>query len=84
MATYIRCPECSNLLGKYSNFIIAARKSINEESIFKGKYKKVSPDKMFFNPNIVPDNEIIFNALNIKNRCCRMHLVTKTTFDTDI
>jgi len=85
MATYTRCPECGYTIGKYSEFVNNARASIYNTTVYSknSSNNNIDPSKLFFNPNIVPSIEIIFNALEIKNRCCRMHLVNKTTFDTD-
>jgi hypothetical protein len=83
MATYIRCPECSFCIGKYADFVDRAKQAIYNDAIFRSnsKYAEYDPEKMVFNPQIVPSLEIVWNALNIKNRCCRQHLLSKTEFD---
>lgn len=83
MASFNRCPECSFYIGMYTKFIDAARQSLYEDTIFakSSEYAKYDPEKMTFNPNIAPPLEPIFDALKIKNRCCRMHLFARTEFD---
>jgi len=39
------------------------------------------PEKIMLKPNIVPTMENLFDSLNIKNRCCRMHMLCKAEFD---
>ena len=78
MATFTRCTECGMCIGAFSDFVNKAR-----ELLYKldDQYKDVAIDKVFFNPNIVPNMEIIFDAIPIKNRCCRIHLMTGVNFD---
>ena len=84
MATYIRCPECAFCIGVYAEYVDEARKAIYDDAIFgeKSKFANYNPEKMVFNSAITPSLEQLFEALGIKNRCCRMHLVAKTEFDT--
>ncbi len=83
MATYIRCPECGFCIGKYAVFIDLAKFAVNESVVYAkdSKYAEYAPDKLIFNPSIMPSMEKIFNAVGIKNRCCRMHIMCKTEFD---
>jgi hypothetical protein len=83
MATFIRCPECSFCVGKYAEFFECAKQAIYSDAVFgdKSKYANYDPEKMVFNPNITISLEHLFDALKIKNRCCRMHMVAKTEFD---
>jgi len=83
MASCIRCPECCFCIGKLSDFVTLAKNAIYQESIFSenSKHANYDPEKMCFNPSITPSLEKIFDALNIKHRCCRMRLVAKTHFD---
>jgi DNA-directed RNA polymerase subunit N (RpoN/RPB10) len=78
-----RCPECAFCIGKYVKFIDSAREAIYNNVIFgdKSKYVDYDPEKMVFDPSITPSIEHVFDAIGIKNRCCRMHLVTKKAFD---
>jgi DNA-directed RNA polymerase subunit N (RpoN/RPB10) len=82
MSSFIRCPECGFCIGKYTEFINKAKDAIYEKEVFgpDSKYSSYSPDKMVFDPSITPSLEPLFEALNIKNRCCRMHSVTRTDF----
>ncbi len=83
MAAYIRCPECSFCIGKYMLFVDMAKTAYYNDTLFKkdSEHANYDPDKVVFKPNITPSLEQIFNALGIVNRCCRMHLVSKTEFD---
>lgn len=81
MAAYIRCPECAFCIGKYAKFFDKAKQALYKEHIENSSYKDYDPEKMVFNPEITPSLENLFDELGIKNRCCRMHLVTKTEFD---
>jgi DNA-directed RNA polymerase subunit N (RpoN/RPB10) len=62
-------------IGIYNEYFQVARNSYNKKFI-DAKYKDFDPEKIVFKPNIYPNLENIFNALGIKNRCCRMHLST--------
>ena len=81
MTHYIRCPECTFCIGAYQEFVDQVRLAM-VKSLFDGKYAEYDPSKMAFNDKIVPNLEELFNALEIDNRCCRMHLVAKTDFNT--
>jgi DNA-directed RNA polymerase subunit N (RpoN/RPB10) len=82
MAAFIRCPECSFCIGKYMEFIEHAKESIYEDKVFgsNSQFSNYDPEKMVFNPDIIPSLENLFNAVGIINRCCRMHIVSKTEF----
>lgn len=76
---YIRCPECSFVIGSYAEFIEKAKHAYYKEELFENKnHSNITPDKMFFNNDLSPSIEFIFDAVGIKNRCCRMHLNNKT------
>jgi len=79
---FILCPECGFCIGKYMQFIDAAKYAIYEEKVFTNpEFKDYAPDKMAFAAGITPTLEPLFDALRIKNRCCRMHIMAKTDFD---
>lgn len=80
MAVYIRCPSCGFCIGKYVLFVDIARNAILNNALSE-KYGIYDPEKMIFTNNVLPTLEPLFEALCIKNRCCRMHLVTKTEYD---
>lgn len=83
MASYIRCPSCGFCIGKYTTFVDLAKQTILNDSIFNGKseYKDYDPEKIMLNPNITPNLENLFNMIGIKNRCCRMHIISGAKFD---
>lgn len=83
MSSYIRCPECSKCIGKYVEFIEKARQSLYEDKVFRktSKFSKIDPEKLCFNPNVTPSLEKIFEAIDIKKICCRMHLSSGVRFE---
>ncbi len=85
MAFFNRCPECAFTIGKYIEFIDAAKQAIYKEKIFNksSKYAEYDPEKMIFNSNITPNIEKLYDACGIENRCCRMHISSKTEFDKE-
>jgi hypothetical protein len=64
-------------------FFDEAKRAIFEEKVFGGdsKVSDFDPEKIALNPDNIPTLEIVFDAMQIKNRCCRMRLLTKTDFD---
>ena len=83
MAYYIRCPECSFCIGHYVDFIEVARISMYSSIIYNkdSKYKDYHPEKIVFNPSITPELGPLLNSLNIKNICCRTHIISIVKFD---
>lgn len=83
MSAFIRCPECGFCIGMFARFFQAAQKALINEKVFAkdAPYSDYDPDKMFFKPEIVPPMEPVFDALKIKNMCCRMHLLTNVQYD---
>ena len=83
MATFIRCPSCGFCFGPFMEFVNNARQALYQEKVFGGTsdFKEYDPEKLAFNPGAVPTLEPIFDALDIKNRCCRMRVLTRTDFD---
>ena len=83
MAAFIRCPECSFCIGAYADFVSKAKQSIYASTIFsdESKFSEYYPSEIVFNPKITPSLESLFDAVGIKNRCCRMHIVAVTEFD---
>jgi len=83
MTTFIRCPECGFCIGKYIDFIDEAKQALYDEMIFNNKkYKDYNVEKIAFANNITPSLEPLFDALDIHNRCCRMHIIAKTSFNS--
>jgi DNA-directed RNA polymerase subunit N (RpoN/RPB10) len=83
MASFIRCPSCGFTIGLYTKFFDQAKHSLFQKVLFSGnaEYSEYDPEKLALNPGSVPPLEEIFDALEIKNRCCRARLTTKTDFD---
>lgn len=76
MALYTRCHSCGFCIGLYEEVFDLIKETIYKDIL---KDKKIHPDRMYFCANIVPDMSEVFEALNIKNRCCRKILSTKYT-----
>jgi hypothetical protein len=81
MSQFIRCPECSFCIGLYMNFIDKARQLLYIEALEKSEYKDYDPDKLTLCSGVVPPLEDIYNALSIKNRCCRTHILAALQLD---
>jgi hypothetical protein len=79
---YIVCPECANTISIYYKFFNQAKKAYYDKYIFKNKnLNDHDPNKLFFNRNNDCNLKDIFDALEINNRCCRMHIANTTSFD---
>ena len=82
MSYYIRCPECAFCIGHYIDFIEIARASMYQHTIYNsGKYKDYHPEKIVFDPSITVGLGPLLDALNIKNICCRTHIISIAKFD---
>lgn len=78
MSNFIRCPECGFHIGAYYSFITEARRAMFQEKLDAAG--AVDPEKVVFDPSISPVLEPLFDALAIKNKCCRTHLVSHVNF----
>lgn len=78
MAAFVRCPSCGFCIGRYEEFYTLAKEVLLKDSIHMSHK---DPEKLMLNPGGIPTMEIIFDALNIKNRCCRMRLFTINNYD---
>jgi len=83
MAQFIRCPPCGFCIGMYMQAFDAAKIALYEDTVFAtdSKLAGYDPEKLSLLPGSTPPLEPIFDALGIKNRCCRMHMMTKVDFD---
>jgi hypothetical protein len=83
MAQFITCPSCSFCFAPYMEFFDLARQAKYQEEVFDSKstVKDYDPEKLALNPGSVSSLKDIFDALNIKNRCCRMRMLTKMELD---
>ena len=78
MSAYKRCPECGYYLAKFTIFFTEAKKVLYNKTY---NNSQIDPEKIILKKNKLPPLEIIFDALEIKNRCCRMHIFTKSNID---
>ncbi len=74
MSQFIRCPTCAFYIGVYMDFLDNARQAFYDKELRKSKYKDYDPSKLILCPGSTPPLEHIFDAIGIKNRCCRMHM----------
>lgn len=81
MAQFIRCPTCSFCIGLYMEFFDNARQSLYAQDLKKSEYKNYDPSKLTLCQGSIPPLETIFDALNIKNRCCRMRMTSAMPMD---
>jgi DNA-directed RNA polymerase subunit N (RpoN/RPB10) len=79
MSGYSRCPECGWCIGELEDAydILSAYFKIKNV-----KDPNIRPDKLLITKDILADEQPIFEALGIKNMCCRTHLMTKYPFDS--
>lgn len=79
----IRCPSCCACLGYYEEFIMHARHALYMNLLFEkgAPHMDIDPHKVDFKPGLAPPLEPIFDALNITNRCCRLHITTRKEVD---
>lgn len=82
-SSFIRCPSCGFCIASYIEFFDKAREAFYADVVFaeNSKIKDYDPEKLALNPGSTPPLEDLLNAIGIKNRCCRMRLVTKMDFD---
>lgn len=79
---YIACPECGNTISMYYKFFNQARKAYYDKHILhQKKLNNYDFNKLFFYRNNDCDLREIFDALELNNLCCRMHISNTTAFD---
>ena len=83
MAQFINCPSCGFCYGVYMEFFNRAKEALYNKVVFgpDSKIKDHDPEKMALNTGAAPPAEPILDAIGIKNRCCRMHMVSEIKFD---
>jgi DNA-directed RNA polymerase subunit N (RpoN/RPB10) len=78
MAAFVRCPSCGFCMGVFEEFYTLAKEVIIKDSIHESHR---DPEKLMLNPGGIPTMEIIFDAVEIELRCCRMRLFTINNYD---
>ncbi len=82
MTQFIRCPSCAFCIAPYVEFFDKAKEATYLENVFNNaELKNHDPEKLALNPGTSADLKNIFDALDIKNRCCRMRILSKMEFD---
>jgi hypothetical protein len=76
MNKFVVC-ECGAQLAIYMPFFDKAREILMQEQVYS-KYKNYDPEKLQFCRDVQCDLSELFEALEIKKRCCRMHLCNQT------
>lgn len=82
MDQFILCPSCGFCIGNYVEFLTYSREALYKSVVFSdtSKIKDFDPEKLALNPGAVPPLEEIFDALEIKKRCCKMRLTSMMKF----
>lgn len=81
MPCFTLCPDCGENIGAVYDFIDLARQGFIKKVVSESKeYKEFSPDKMVLNPNIIPPIGDILDAADLKNDCCRVHILANIDF----
>jgi len=81
MVCHILCPECAENLGELYPFYEKVTEGYCEFLIKQNK-DNIHIDKLYLKANIIQEFDFIFNALNIKNMCCRVHILGTLDFDS--
>lgn len=81
MVCHILCPECGEDLNEVCSFIDIVKKYHIKDEMDKSK-KNISIDMLDLNPNLISGIGYIFEAVNLNNQCCRVHIMGKTDFDS--
>jgi DNA-directed RNA polymerase subunit N (RpoN/RPB10) len=74
MPCAILCYECNQDLGEIYDFFHLTMSSYYRYVIEKKKIS-INPSNMDLKPNIIDNINFLFDALDIKNMCCKMHLI---------
>lgn len=77
MSCHILCPECRELIGDIYPVYERIKNVLFDNAI---KKSDTSIDKVDIKPEILPDVNEIFEFLDIKNNCCRAHIMGTTNF----
>lgn len=77
MSGLILCPSCSNNIGEVRIFYNAVYDGFVKDVIKKNKkLKDYHPSKIKSTPGLIPPVKFILDALQLKNDCCRTHIMT--------
>jgi DNA-directed RNA polymerase subunit N (RpoN/RPB10) len=63
------------------DFFDKARQAIFDDALSKSDFKEYDAEKLTLCPGSVPPLENVFDALDIKNRCCRMRMLSVMPMD---
>lgn len=80
MSYFLDCPSCGKTLSIYYDFMNIAKQALFNEKI-KSEYKDYDPKNLQCKVGALPNLEEIYDALEIKKRCCRMRMTTITNLD---
>ena len=80
MVVHILCPECSEDLGEVYPFYSAVKTAYLKSLILESK-KPIDVNKIDLKADVLTDTSFIFDAIDINNICCRMHMLGNTEFD---
>lgn len=81
MVLHILCPECSEDLAEIKPFYDAIKDKYIEK-LLKEQKKPIDINNLDIKSDVIKHFDFIFNALKIKNHCCRIHILGDMDFDT--
>jgi DNA-directed RNA polymerase subunit N (RpoN/RPB10) len=80
MVVHILCTECSEDLAEVYPFYVSVKNAYFKSLMSESK-KPIDINKIDFKSDVLPDLGFVFEALDIKNMCCRMHILANTNFE---
>jgi hypothetical protein len=80
MSQFIRCPDCGFTICFYNEFFLNAKNTIVKEYL-QTNNRNYNQEKLYFKEAENSDLIRLYDSLNIKKMCCRMHMSTGINFD---
>jgi hypothetical protein len=80
MVVHILCPECFEDLAEVYPFYVSVKNAYLRSLMSENK-KPIDINKIELKSDVLKDTSFIFEAVDIKNMCCRIHILTNTDFD---
>jgi DNA-directed RNA polymerase subunit N (RpoN/RPB10) len=75
----ILCYDCGEMLGELYEFVRIVKEQYYKEI---QERERIHPEKLGLHPTAASPIGFILDSVGIKKRCCRMHMVGYTDFDT--
>jgi DNA-directed RNA polymerase subunit N (RpoN/RPB10) len=83
MVMFILCPECSEYLGSVYPLFTAVKIKFCKKMLMNQEHS-IDIDKMDFRTDILPKMDKLLDLVDIKNMCCRTHIIGASDFDIDL